>query len=488
MAVKKTAANKNDSSSSKETAKVKVTASEKKSSSDSKTKTTPTSKVVEKPTSSESTTVTASAKQESKSSNKTVLRLKDLEAKTLQDLRREANSLKIPNFMELSKRDLIIQILKASSEKNGFIFVEGVLEVMRDSTHGVIRTDGVLAGENDVYISGSQIKKFNLKTGDIVAGPARLPKDKEKYLSLLRVDTVYGRPAQEAVGRPNFHKLTPIFPNKQIKMETDKNIVSTRIIDLLAPIGFGQRAMIVSPPKAGKTTIMKEIAHGIATNHPDIKLMVVLIGERPEEVTDMQRSVKGEVFASNFDEKAEHNTKVAEMALEKAKRMVEWGEDVVILMDSITRLARAYNIVMPTSGRTLSGGFDPVALYPPKKFFGAARNFEEGGSLTIIATALVDTGSRMDDLVYEEFKGTGNMELHLDRNLANRRIYPAIDVIRSGTRNEELLLDKDVLNQSWRIRRMFEMLGNDENPTEVLINRMKRTKDNEEFLATLHEA
>ncbi len=500
MAPKNSSTSEKTSSSTKEKKVIKVTASEKDSSKNNKVEAKTTSskanktaekKVLTKKDKNVETTNSAqvkTTKKESEKTNKTILRLKDLEAKTLQDLRREANSLKIPNFMELSKRDLIIQILKASSEQSGFIFVEGVLEVMRDSTHGVIRTDGVLAGENDVYISGSQIKKFNLKTGDIVAGPARLPKDKEKYLSLLRVDTVYGRPAQEAVGRPNFHRLTPIFPNKQIKMETDKNIISTRIIDLLAPIGFGQRAMIVSPPKAGKTTIMKEIAHGIATNHPDIKLMVVLIGERPEEVTDMQRSVKGEVFASNFDEKAEHNTKVAEMALEKAKRMVEWGEDVVILMDSITRLARAYNIVMPTSGRTLSGGFDPVALYPPKKFFGAARNFEEGGSLTIIATALVDTGSRMDDLVYEEFKGTGNMELHLDRNLANRRIYPAIDVIRSGTRNEELLLSKEVLNQSWRIRRMFEMLGNDENPTEALVNRMKRTKDNEEFLATLHEA
>jgi len=359
---------------------------------------------------------------------------------------------------------------------------------MNDGTHGVLRTEGVLPGNNDIYISGSQIRKFNLKTGDLVGGPARLPKDKEKYLSLLRVDTVYGKPAAECAKRPEFSKLTVIFPKKQIKLETKPEIFSTRMIDLLSPVGFGQRSMIVSPPKTGKTTIIKEIASGIAENSPKTKLMVVLVGERPEEVTDMQRSVKGEVFASNFDEMPEHNCKVAEMALERAKRLVEWGEDVVILMDSITRLARAYNITMPTSGRTLSGGFDPVALHPPKRFFGAARNFEEGGSLTIIATALVETGSRMDDLVYEEFKGTGNMELHLDRKLSQRRIYPAIDIEKSGTRNEELLLKKEVLNQSWRIRRMFDVLNDHENPTEILIDRMKKTKNNTEFLATLHEA
>jgi transcription termination factor Rho len=282
--------------------------------------------------------------------------------------------------------------------------------------------------------------------------------------------------------------LTPIFPKKQIKLETDSDTISTRMIDLLAPIGFGQRSMVVSPPKAGKTWLLKDIADGIAKNHPKAKLIVVLVGERPEEVTDMKRFVKGDVYASNFDELPEHNCKVAEMALQKAMRMVEWGEDVIILMDSITRLARAYNITMPTSGKTLSGGFDPVALYPPKRFFGAARNFEEQGSLTIIATALVETGSRMDDLVYEEFKGTGNMELHLDRKLANRRIYPAIDVVASGTRNEELLLSKEVLNQSWRIRRMLEVLDSNENPTEVLVSQLKKTKTNEEFLATLHEA
>lgn len=414
--------------------------------------------------------------------------IKEYESMTLAELRNEAQDLKLENFTELPKRELIIEILKKSTNEEGFVFVEGVLEVMKDGSHGILRTEDLLPSDNDVYVSGSQIQKFSLRTGDEVAGPARLPKDKEKYLSLLRVETVYGKPAADAAKRPNFRKLTPIFPNKQIKLETGQDVISTRMIDLIAPIGFGQRSMVVSPPKAGKTWLLKDIANGIATNCPKAKLMVVLVGERPEEVTDMKRFVKGEVYASNFDELPEHNCKVAEMALQKAMRMVEWGDDVIILMDSITRLARAYNITMPTSGKTLSGGFDPAALYPPKKFFGAARNFEEKGSLTIIATALVDTGSRMDDLVYEEFKGTGNMELHLDRSLANKRIYPSIDVTNSGTRNEELLLGKEVLNQSWRLRRMLEVLDANENPTEILVDRLRKTKDNQEFLATLHEA
>ena len=414
--------------------------------------------------------------------------IKDYEGMNLAELRSIAQELKLEDFMELPKRELIIEILKKSTDDDGFVLVEGILEVMKDGSHGLLRTDGLLPSDNDVYVSGSQIKKFSLRTGDQVSGPARLPKNKERFLGLLRVDTVYGKPAAEAVKRPAFRKLTPIFPKKQIKLETDSKTISTRMIDLLSPIGFGQRSMVVSPPKAGKTWLLKDIAEGVAKNHPKAKLIVVLVGERPEEVTDMRRFVKGDVHASNFDELPEHNCRVAEMALKKAMRMVEWGEDVIILMDSITRLARAYNITMPTSGKTLSGGFDPVALYPPKKFFGAARNFEEQGSLTIIATALVETGSRMDDLVYEEFKGTGNMELHLDRKLANRRIYPSIDVVSSGTRNEELLLSKDVLNQSWRIRRMLEVLDSNENPTEVLVSRLKKTKTNEEFLATLHEA
>ncbi len=413
--------------------------------------------------------------------------IKEYESMTLGELRSEAKKVALDGYMELPKRELIIEILKKQTSNDGFVFVEGILEIQKDGSHGILRTDGLLPGDNDVYISGSQMKKFSLRTGDEVAGPARLPKEKEKYLSLLRVDTVYGKPAAKAANRPQFMKMTPIFPNKQIKLETKPEVISTRIIDLLSPIGFGQRSMVVSPPKAGKTWLLKDIADGIATNNPKAKLIVVLVGERPEEVTDMKRFVKGEVYASNFDELPEHNCRVAEMALQKAMCMVEWGEDVIILMDSITRLARAYNITMPTSGKTLSGGFDPVALYPPKRFFGAARNFEEGGSLTIIATALVETGSRMDDLVYEEFKGTGNMELHLDRSLANKRIYPSIDVTKSGTRNEELLLGKDVLNHSWRIRRMLELLDQNENPTEVLVSQLKKTKSNEEFLATLHE-
>ncbi len=412
----------------------------------------------------------------------------ELWSQTATQLKSVATKLGIKELKSKEKIEMIKEILRAASQKEGYTFVEGILEVMNDRTHGVIRTDGLRPGDTDVYISGTQIKKFGLRTGDIVAGPARQPKENEKYLSLLRVDLIWNNEPKEILKRPAFERLTPIYPNKQINLESTPDVLSTRLIDLLSPIGYGQRGMVVSPPKTGKTWLLLDIAKGITENHKDIDLMVVLVGERPEEVTHIVRSVKGEVFASNFDEKPEWNCKVAELALEKAKRMVEFGKDVVILMDSITRLARAYNITMPTSGRTLSGGFDPVALFPPKRFFGAARNFEEGGSLTIIATALVDTGSRMDDLIYEEFKGTGNMELHLDRRLSDRRIYPSIDIVHSGTRQEELLLGKEVLNDSWRVRRMLEALPQDENPTEILIERMKKTKNNKEFLATLHES
>jgi len=413
----------------------------------------------------------------------------ELNAKTVAQLRVLAKKFGVEDSSGIKEKDkLIMKILETVAKKEGYEFVEGILDVMNDRTHGVIRTGGLVHSDEDVYISGTQIKKFKLRTGDMIAGPARLPKDNEKYLSLLRVDLVWGKDPFTIAKRTVFGKSTPIFPDKQIKLETKPEVLSTRMIDLLAPIGYGQRGLIVSPPKAGKTWLLTDIAQGVAENHPDISLMVVLVGERPEEVTSIERSVNGEVFASNFDEKPENNCKVAELALEKAKRMVEFGKDVFIVMDSVTRLARAYNITMPTSGRTLSGGFDPVALFPPKRFFGAARNIENGGSLTIIATALIDTGSRMDDLVYEEFKGTGNMELHLDRKLQERRIYPAIDVIRSGTRHEELLLDKDVLNQTWRVRRMLEALPQGESPTEVLVRRLKKTKDNKEFLATLHES
>lgn len=414
---------------------------------------------------------------------------RELNSKTISKLRSLAKKMGIKKVKKGdSKVDIIKKILSTVAKKEGYKYMEGVLDVMDDHTHGVIRTEGLKSGQRDVYISGSQIKKFKLRSGDIITGPARRPKDKEKYYSLLRIDFVWDKLPKEMKKRIRFEKSTPIFPEEQIKLETKPEILSTRIIDLLSPVGYGQRGMIVSPPKAGKTWLLTEIAQGVAENHPDIELMVVLVGERPEEVTSIDRSVKGEVFASNFDEKPEDNCKVAELALERAKRKVEGGKDVMILMDSITRLARAYNITMPTSGRTLSGGFDPVALFPPKRFFGAARNIEDGGSLTIMATALIDTGSRMDDLVYEEFKGTGNMELHLDRRLQEKRIFPAIDVVRSGTRHEELLLDSDMLNQAWRVRRMLEALPSEENPTKVLIDRLKKTKSNKEFLATLHES
>jgi len=376
--------------------------------------------------------------------------------------------------------------------EEGGLSVSGVLEILPD--YGILRQGEEARQEMqdrglpcDVYISQSQIRRFNLRMGDLVEGMARAPKESERYLSLLRVVKVEGEDPDKARNRPVFEKLTPIYPDKWLRLETDKDILSTRLIDIISPIGKGQRGMIVSPPKAGKTWLLKDIANGLTINYPEVILMVALIGERPEEVTDIRRSVKGEVLASNFDETAENQTRMAEICLERAKRLSEVGKDVVILMDSITRLARAYNMVVPPSGRTLSGGFDPVALYPPKHFFGAARNFENAGSLTIIATALIDTGSRMDDLIYEEFKGTGNMELHLDRKLAERRIYPAIDIQRSGTRREELLFDKKTLEKVYRVRRMVDLLDEKE-ATELLLERLRKTKNNQEFFDTLHEA
>lgn len=362
---------------------------------------------------------------------------------------------------------------------------KGVLEMMPDG-YGFLRANGLIAGSGDIYISQSQIRRFDIRAGDEVEGKVRPPKDTERYFGMLMVEKVNGLDPDKSMKRPKFSSLTAIYPNKQIKLETGKTPLSTRMIDLLSPIGFGQRGMVVSPPKAGKTTILKDIAAGVAANYKDAYLMAILIGERPEEVTDISRSVKGEVLSSNFDEPAEAQTKVAEIGLERAKRLVETGKDVVVLLDSITRLGRAYNLALPPSGRTLSGGFDPVALYPPKKFFGAARNFEEGGSLTIIATALVDTGSRMDDLIYEEFKGTGNMELHLNRSLSERRIYPSIDVGMSGTRNEEQLFNEQDLKKVWKLRRMMEAL-NDLERTELLIERISRTTNNKEFLDSLHQ-
>lgn len=368
--------------------------------------------------------------------------------------------------------------------------VSGMLDLRTDGA-GVLR-EAYKNGNKDAYISGSQVRRFKLRPGDVIAGPARKPKDNERYWGLLRVDTVNGKSIAEMEKRPEFNRLTPVYPDKILNLETGKQPLSTRIIDLVAPIGYGQRGMIVSPPKAGKTTILKALATGIAENHPKVHLMGVLIGERPEEVTDISRHVeavtkgKGEVAASNFDEPPHEQTRIAELALEKAKRLVELGGDVVILMDSITRLARAYNLAIPTSGRTLSGGFDPAALYPPKRFFGAARNFEVGGSLTIIGSALVDTGSRMDDLVYEEFKGTGNQELVLSRKMANRKVFPAIDVQRSGTRRDDLLFNSTDYQAIVLMHRMLDMLNEDER-TEVLIERLSKFKSNKEFLAALKD-
>ncbi|MBO9338539.1 MAG: transcription termination factor Rho [Chloroflexus sp.] len=359
----------------------------------------------------------------------------------------------------------------------------GLLEIVPDG-HGFLRNARLSPSTDDVYVAQSQIRRFNLRTGDMIEGRVRPPKELERYPSLLYVERINGLPAEIAQKRPLFEQLTPIHPNVQIVLSTEPNILPTRIVDVIAPIGRGQRGLIVAPPKAGKTMLLKAIANGVTTNAPDIQLIVLLIGERPEEVTDMRRSVKGEVVAATFDEPVEQHIKVAELVLEKAKRQVEHGRHVVILMDSLTRLTRAYNIAMPPSGRTLSGGVDPAALYPPKRFFGSARNIEDGGSLTIIATCLVDTGSRMDDVIYEEFKGTGNMELHLDRKLAEKRIFPAVDIQRSGTRREDLLLDPVTLRQSWMLRRMVSMLGENEG-AELMLTRMAKTKSNAEFLASL---
>ena len=369
------------------------------------------------------------------------------------------------------------------------VTIKGILEILPD--YGVIRQELAEPRDDDLpidaYISQSQIKKFRLRMGDEIIGQARLPKEGERYLSLLKVEKVDGLDPEDAKNRPRFDKLTPIFPEEWMKLETVPDVLSTRVLDLISPVGRGQRAMIVAPPKAGKTWLLKDIANGITTNYPDIKLMVALIGERPEEVTHFSRSVEGEVFSSNFDQTAEHQTKVAEVCLERAKRLAEKGDDVVILMDSLTRLARAYNMVVPPSGRTLSGGLDPSSLYPAKHFFGAARNFENGGSLTIIATALIETGSRMDDVIFEEFKGTGNLEVRLARNLAERRIYPAIDIKASGTRHEEYLYDPETLKSVVKLRRMIDLLD-DKEATPLVLDRLRKCKTNEEFLKSLHKA
>jgi len=412
------------------------------------------------------------------------LNYSELDSKTLTDLRDIAKEQTISGYTRLKKTDLIFRLLRAKAEREGLIFGGGVLQIVEDGI-GFLRSDHLLPGPEDVYVSQSQIRRFGLRTGDMVIGQVRPPKETEKYFGLLRVEAVNGLDPEAAKARPDFDKLTPIFPNQQYLLETKPNVLATRLLDMLAPIGRGQRGLIVSPPKAGKTTILKQIANGISENYPTAHLMVVLIGERPEEVTDMDRSVEAEVFSSTFDDVVENQTRVAEMALQRAKRLVEGGKDVVVMLDSITRLARAYNLVVPPSGRTLSGGFDPAALYPPKRFFGAARNLEEGGSLTIIATCLVDTGSRMDDLIYEEFKGTGNSELHLNRKLSERRIFPAIDIERSSTRREDLLLGEENLKYVYTLRRMIDMLGGGEDALEPVIQRLMKTKTNKDFLVTL---
>ncbi len=407
----------------------------------------------------------------------------ELETKTLNELRETAKDFDISGYSRLKKSDLIFRLLAANAERQGYTLRGGVLEIMSDGI-GFLRAATLLPGPEDVYVSQSQIRRFDMRTGDMVVGQVRPPKDTEKYFGLLRVEAVNGLDPEAAKQRPRFDTLTPIFPNEMFDLETKRDILATRLINFMAPIGRGQRGLIVSPPKAGKTTVLKQVANAITQNYNDVHLMVCLIGERPEEVTDMDRSVDAEVISSTFDEPVQAHTRVAEMASERAKRLVEIGRDVVILLDSITRLSRAYNLIVTPSGRSLSGGLDPTALYPPKHFFGAARKLEEGGSLTIVATCLVDTGSRMDDVIYEEFKGTGNWELHLNRKLSERRIFPAIDIERSGTRREELLLPPDVLAKVWTLRRMISAIGNLE-AVELVLQRMAKTKNNKEFLDTL---
>jgi transcription termination factor Rho len=408
----------------------------------------------------------------------------ELETKTLDELQDLAKDMGLSGYTRLKKHDLIFRLLRAQAEQQGYIFGGGVLEIIQEGI-GFLRSDHLLPGPEDVYVSQSQIRRFGLRTGDMVIGQVRPPKETEKYFGLLRVEAVNGLDPEAAKKRPSFDSLTPIFPIKMFNLETEPDILATRLLNLISPIGRGQRGLIVSPPKAGKTTVLKQIANGITTNYDDVHLMVCLIGERPEEVTDMDRSVEAEVVAATFDEHVQSQVRVAEMALARAKRLVEGDRDVVILLDGITRLTRAYNLTVPPSGRTLSGGIDPAALYPPKRFFGAARNIEEGGSLTIIATCLIDTGSRMDEVIYEEFKGTGNMELHLNRKLAERYIYPAFDIERSGTRRQELMLDPETEDRLWTMRRMIDALGGGLEAIGPILERLTKTKNNAEFLALL---
>ncbi|WP_342528060.1 transcription termination factor Rho [Chryseomicrobium sp. FSL W7-1435] len=408
--------------------------------------------------------------------------LNELENMTLKELYELAKRYKIASYSKLTKKELIISILKSRAEQEGFFFMEGVLEIISSEGFGFLRPINYSPSSEDIYISASQIRRFDLRNGDKVTGKVRPPKESERYYGLLHVELVNGEDPETAKERVHFPALTPLYPDRQLKLETTPERLSTRIMDLVAPVGFGQRGLIVAPPKAGKTMLLKEVANAITTNHPEAELIVLLIDERPEEVTDIERSVKADVVSSTFDEVPENHVKVAELVLERAMRLVEHKRDVIILMDSITRLARAYNLVIPPSGRTLSGGIDPAAFHRPKRFFGAARNIEEGGSLTILATALVDTGSRMDEVIYEEFKGTGNLELHLDRQLAERRIFPALDIRRSGTRKEELLIQKAQLDKLWAIRKTF---SDSHDFTERFMRKLKQTKNNDAFFQQL---
>ena len=412
--------------------------------------------------------------------------ISELKSKKIVDLNEIAKELNINGFSDLRKQDLIFKILEAQTSKDGIAFSKGVLEVLPDG-YGFLRSAdyNYLPSPDDIYVSPSQIKKFNLRTGDFISGQVRPPKDGERFYALLRVEEVSGIEPDKVRGRTLFDNLTPVYPTRKINLESAPGEYSMRVMDMLAPIGKGQRGLIVSPPKSGKTILLQKIANSITRNSPDIKLIVLLIDERPEEVTDMERSVQGDVISSTFDEPAERHVQVADMVIEKAKRLVESKEDVVILLDSITRLARAHNIVVPHSGRILSGGVDSNALQKPKRFFGAARNTEDGGSLTIIATALVETGSRMDDVIFEEFKGTGNMELVLDRELSDRRIYPAINVNRTGTRKEELLLKEDDLAKIWILRKILSGLNSVE-AMEFLLDKMRGTRNNQDFLNNMN--
>ena len=421
-----------------------------------------------------------SSRRESDMGRTQALNISDLQAKTIDDLCQIAKDLGVTSYRHMHKDDLIFRIMQAKTEQTGLIFAKGILEILPDG-YGFLRTGGYLPSSEDIYVSQTQIRRFDLSTGDAVYGQVRPPKEGEKYFSLLRVEAINGVDPDTARQRIHFDNLVPLFPDKRFRLETGQNKITPRLIDLFSPIGRGQRGLIVSPPKAGKTTILKEIANSIATNYPEAVIKILLVDERPEEVTDMARSVKAEVISSTFDEPPEQHVRITDLVSENSKRLVEAGHDVVILLDSITRLARAHNVLMPSSGRTLSGGLDTSSLRGPKRFFGAARNTENGGSLTIIATALVDTGSRMDDVIYEEFKGTGNMEIHLDRKLADRRIFPAIDIRRSGTRKEELLLTPEELQKMWLLRKVLDNYDSAE-ASEQIINRLRQAKSNKDFL------